>query len=174
MYLSGTVTFELDVIVMCNVHQILPYFGVYRDLFSTAINIRNFGCLLCDDAAVAPRRRRGEATEDVDAGGRRARRRCQSSEGGYLLQSSDGCWAYRRQWAAEDRSHGVFSRFTVLTGVYRKYFPWSSSTTLGTRYRTDMIQFGVFGIFARLRTDVRARRCDTQQHTQRTHSLQLD
>ena len=102
MYLSGTVTFELDVIVMCNVHQILPYFGVYRELFSTAINIRNFGCLFCDDAAVAPRRRR--------------RRRCQSSEGGYLLQSPDGYWAYRRQWAAEDRSHGVFSRFTVLTG----------------------------------------------------------
>jgi hypothetical protein len=32
------------------------------------------------------------------------------------LQSPDGYWAYRRQWAAEDRSHGVFSRFTVLTG----------------------------------------------------------
>ena len=74
MFLSGTVTFELDVIVMCDVHQILPYFGIYRDLFSTAINIRNFGCLLCDDAAVAPRRRRGEATEYVDGGGRRARR----------------------------------------------------------------------------------------------------
>ncbi len=130
-----SLTFELDVIVMSDVHQILSDFGIHGVLSSTRIDVRNFYRLprVVDDATVVEpprrrrrRRRRGEATVDDDddwGGGRRTRTiRCQSSEGRRRLRSPDDYLAHRGQGAAEDRCHRELFSFTALSGVYRKAF----------------------------------------------------